>query len=42
MLIKGQADLDVFKKMYGIDGEIVESYRFGIYKDAFLLGYYVF
>ena len=42
MLIKGQADLDVFKKMYGIDGEIVESYRFGIYTVAFLLGYYVF
>ena len=42
MLIKGQADLDVFKKMYGIDGEIVESYRFGIYTAAFLLGYYVF
>lgn len=23
MLIKNQADLDAFKKMYGIDGEII-------------------
>ena len=26
MLIKNQADLDVFKKMYGIDGEIAKEY----------------
>ena len=26
MLIKNQADLDVFKKMYGIDGEIEKDY----------------
>ena len=26
MLIKNQADLDVFKKMYGIDGEIEKEY----------------
>ena len=26
MLIKNQADLDAFKKMYGIDGEIEKEY----------------
>ena len=26
MLIKSQADLDEFKKMYGIDGEIEKEY----------------
>ena len=26
MLIKNQADLDEFKKMYGIDGEIEKEY----------------
>ena len=26
MLIKSQAELDVFKKMYGIDGEIEKEY----------------
>ena len=26
MLIKNQADLDAFKKMYGIDEEIVKEY----------------
>ena len=26
MLIKNRADLDVFKKMYGIDGEIEKEY----------------
>jgi len=26
MLIKNQADLDAFKKMYGIDGEIGKDY----------------
>ena len=26
MLIKNQADLDVFKKMYGIDKEIAKEY----------------
>ena len=26
MLIKNQTDLDVFKKMYGIDGEIEKEY----------------
>ena len=26
MLIKNQADLDAFKKMYGIDGEIEKKY----------------
>lgn len=26
MLIKNQAELDVFKKMYGIDGEIEKEY----------------
>ena len=26
MLIKNQADLDSFKKMYGIDGEIEKEY----------------
>ena len=26
MLIKNQADLDTFKKMYGIDGEIEKEY----------------
>ena len=26
MLIKSQADLDLFKKMYGIDGEIEKEY----------------
>ena len=26
MLIKNQADLDVFEKMYGIDGEIEKDY----------------
>jgi len=26
MLIKGQADFNVFKKMYGIDGEIEKEY----------------
>ena len=26
MLIKNQADLDVFKKMYGIDEEIAKEY----------------
>ena len=26
MLIKNQANLDVFKKMYGIDGEIEKEY----------------
>ena len=26
MLIKNQADVDVFKKMYGIDGEIAKEY----------------
>lgn len=27
MLIKNQADLDAFKKMYGIDGEIEKEYQ---------------
>ena len=26
MLIKNQSDLDAFKKMYGIDGEIAKEY----------------
>ena len=29
MLIKSQADLDEFKKMYGIDGEIEKEIYFG-------------
>ena len=32
MLIKNQADLDAFKKMYGIDGEIEE----GILNEVFV------
>ena len=31
MLIKNQADLDAFKKMYGIDGEIEKNNNYKCY-----------
>ena len=37
MLIKNQADLDAFKKMYGIDGEIEKEYKTRYLKLCYLL-----
>ena len=37
MLIKNQADLNAFKKMYGIDGEIEKEHQTRYLKSCYLL-----